>query len=262
MLTLLRRIGRSLIESGSARKYLLYAVGEVLLVMIGILLALQVNNWNEGRKERKMESAFLSDINGEFKANKIQFERNLKLHIEQMRRCNLMIEQFPITENNWDSISNIYMLNPNNPTKQTDNGGSLLEFVPTFNPSQSSIESLMTASSFDIVKNERLKKLLISWKDLLLDYQENEIKELDFIQNNLEPFRFEYISLTKDQDDRFVMKLHPERRNMFESLIRQRLYYLNFVANYSVGEVALLRQTIDSIIDLTEPFVNLTEIEQ
>ncbi len=40
---------KSLIESGSARKYLLYAIGEILLVMIGILLALQVNNWNERR---------------------------------------------------------------------------------------------------------------------------------------------------------------------------------------------------------------------
>ena len=49
MITLLRRLRRSLIESGSARKYLLYAIGEILLVMIGILLALQVNNWNEDR---------------------------------------------------------------------------------------------------------------------------------------------------------------------------------------------------------------------
>lgn len=49
MLTFLRKIRRSFIESGAARKYLLYAIGEILLVMIGILLALQVNNWNEKR---------------------------------------------------------------------------------------------------------------------------------------------------------------------------------------------------------------------
>lgn len=55
MLTFLRNIRRSFIESGSARKYLLYAIGEVLLVMIGILLALQINNWNEWRKDRVLE---------------------------------------------------------------------------------------------------------------------------------------------------------------------------------------------------------------
>jgi len=51
MITLFRRIRQKLIESGSVTKYLLYAVGEILLVVIGILIALQVNNWNEERKK-------------------------------------------------------------------------------------------------------------------------------------------------------------------------------------------------------------------
>jgi len=69
MLTFLRRIRKSLIESlpsrqagGATRKYILYAIGEILLVMIGILLALQVNNWNEWRKERVKEKKVLIDI--------------------------------------------------------------------------------------------------------------------------------------------------------------------------------------------------------
>ena len=44
---LLRRIRKSLVESGAASKYLLYAIGEIGCVVIGILLALQVHNWNE-----------------------------------------------------------------------------------------------------------------------------------------------------------------------------------------------------------------------
>ncbi|MDH3246146.1 MAG: DUF6090 family protein [Saprospiraceae bacterium] len=49
MLTFLRRIRRSLLESGRVKSYLLYAIGEIALVVIGILIALQINNWNEGR---------------------------------------------------------------------------------------------------------------------------------------------------------------------------------------------------------------------
>ena len=49
MITLFRRIRQKLIDSGSASKYVLYALGEILLVVIGILIALQVNNWNEKR---------------------------------------------------------------------------------------------------------------------------------------------------------------------------------------------------------------------
>ena len=52
MLTFLRKIRRSLIDSGAMRKYLLYAFGEIALVVIGILIALQINNWNEEKKTR------------------------------------------------------------------------------------------------------------------------------------------------------------------------------------------------------------------
>jgi hypothetical protein len=52
MLTFLRKIRKSLIETGSAKKYLLYAIGEITLVVIGILIALQINNWNESRKSK------------------------------------------------------------------------------------------------------------------------------------------------------------------------------------------------------------------
>lgn len=59
MLRFFRTIRKKLIEQDNVRKYLLYAVGEILLVMIGILLALQVNNWNELRKEKEREQVYL-----------------------------------------------------------------------------------------------------------------------------------------------------------------------------------------------------------
>ena len=55
MLTFFRRIRKGLLGSGQARKYLLYAIGEIALVVIGILIALQINNWNEWRKDRIIE---------------------------------------------------------------------------------------------------------------------------------------------------------------------------------------------------------------
>ena len=73
MLTFLRKIRKSLIESGSARKYLLYAIGEILLVMIGILLALQINNWNEWRKDRSNEREVLEEIRDNIDLNSQRF---------------------------------------------------------------------------------------------------------------------------------------------------------------------------------------------
>ena len=54
MLRFFRHIRKSLMEQNKVRTYLLYAAGEILLVVIGILIALQVNNWNEERKEQKI----------------------------------------------------------------------------------------------------------------------------------------------------------------------------------------------------------------
>ena len=71
-------VGISLIESGSARKYIIYATGEILLVMIGILLALQVNNWNEGRKDRMKEKEILLEIRENVHQNSIRLQQEIE----------------------------------------------------------------------------------------------------------------------------------------------------------------------------------------
>ena len=55
MLTFFRRIRKGLLEAGATTKYLIYALGEIALVVIGILIALQINNWNEDEKARIRE---------------------------------------------------------------------------------------------------------------------------------------------------------------------------------------------------------------
>lgn len=52
---LLRKIRQSLMSKRNLKSYVIYAIGEVFLVMIGILLALQVSNWNQNRIEKKKE---------------------------------------------------------------------------------------------------------------------------------------------------------------------------------------------------------------
>ena len=54
MLTFFRRLRKGLLDDGATSQYLLYAIGEIALVVIGILIALQINNWNEWKKEEKL----------------------------------------------------------------------------------------------------------------------------------------------------------------------------------------------------------------
>ena len=74
MLTFFRRIRKGLLTDGATSKYLLYAIGEILLVMIGILLALQVNNWNE---ERRDSQRFIAELE-ELRAELLDFDQRLE----------------------------------------------------------------------------------------------------------------------------------------------------------------------------------------
>ena len=62
MITFFRHIRQSLLQQDQVGRYLKYAIGEILLVVIGILIALQINNWNEHRKIKNEERALLTDI--------------------------------------------------------------------------------------------------------------------------------------------------------------------------------------------------------
>lgn len=62
MLRFFRQIRKTLVEQNKVRSYLIYAFGEIFLVVIGILIALQVNNWNEERKLQKEEHRYITEL--------------------------------------------------------------------------------------------------------------------------------------------------------------------------------------------------------
>ena len=62
MIKFFRKIRQKLLSENNFSKYLIYAVGEILLVVIGILIALQINNWNNLKLERQTEIKILNEI--------------------------------------------------------------------------------------------------------------------------------------------------------------------------------------------------------
>ncbi|MEZ4739296.1 MAG: DUF6090 family protein [Flavobacteriales bacterium] len=69
MTRLFRQIRQGLLAKGRVTRYLTYAVGEILLVVIGIFLALQLNNWNAGRKEAAKEIGLLAEMRSNLEAD-------------------------------------------------------------------------------------------------------------------------------------------------------------------------------------------------
>jgi len=74
MIKFFRKIRYDLMEKNKTGKYLKYAIGEIILVVIGILIALQLNNWNEDRKANKREKLFLQEFINSIDSDLIRYD--------------------------------------------------------------------------------------------------------------------------------------------------------------------------------------------
>lgn len=72
MINILRKIRRQFLENQNARKYFLYALGEIILIVVGILIALQINNWNIDKKNQNLEKVLLRGIQADLAADTLQ----------------------------------------------------------------------------------------------------------------------------------------------------------------------------------------------
>lgn len=134
MIKFFRKIRQTMIKENKVSKYLLYAIGEIILVVIGILIALQINNNNEIRKARDKELHYLTNIKSDLKLNINEIQGYIKTRTKQIESANRVIEHFegkPLTnldDFNGDII-NIYTWQKfyqiNNTFQELTNSGNL-----------------------------------------------------------------------------------------------------------------------------------------
>ena len=76
MSTLFRKIRKKMADDNRPLKYMRYAIGEIVLVVIGILIAIQINNWNEGKKEKLEELDYINSFLQDLENDRLQLESN------------------------------------------------------------------------------------------------------------------------------------------------------------------------------------------
>ncbi|MFH6767312.1 DUF6090 family protein [Gaetbulibacter aquiaggeris] len=92
MIPFFRKIRKTLADDNKPIKYMRYAVGEIVLVVIGILIALQINNWNESRKDRIYEIKMLSEISTSLKTDVFHFKEMIKTFDELYETSDYFME--------------------------------------------------------------------------------------------------------------------------------------------------------------------------
>ena len=247
MIKFFRKIRYDLMEKNKTGKYLKYAIGEIILVMIGILLALQVNNWNQQRIATQKEQLLLQALHNEFIENQSQFENVIARHELAMASTQYVIAQFPIDPKR---------INLNTFKEKMKNWGRWY----SFNPSQGVIRSLVNTSSFELISNTELRRLLVSWEDVLADYREEE----DLAIKDNYAFLFteitQFLGWNQDYEDERVDKNFLSTLQ-FETIFYRREDHLKSILglqqiNIGSGQISELERikiTINRIIELSKP---------
>ncbi len=104
MIKFFRKTRYNLMEKNKTGKYLKYAVGEIILVVIGILIALSINNWNEEKKRIKKGREILVDIRGNIAFNTIQFQKDIEITSDVINSIDIILKNITVTKVYNDSL--------------------------------------------------------------------------------------------------------------------------------------------------------------
>ena len=147
-------------------KYLRYAIGQIALVVIGILIALQINNQNILNQERKIERTYLTALKEEFSTNKNILDETIDLNNYIIEGVDSLIGLFQ--KNVLDTISERTVVN---------------YFFETFSseihytPSTGVLIEIISSGNLKLIQNQELKQKLASFESSLdkIRHQENEV---------------------------------------------------------------------------------------
>ncbi len=147
MIKFFRNIRKKLAAENKPMKYLRYAIGEILLVVVGILIALQINNWNEKRKERLTEIKYLKNLRYDLQNDSTDLIEFISIRLGQTNAAHKLL-----TYAKMNQFEDVYKLDSLYVTL-----AMWWEFVPNNN----TFEELRSSGNLQLLKNDTIRNLLL-----------------------------------------------------------------------------------------------------
>jgi hypothetical protein len=208
-------------------KYLLYAIGEIILVVIGILIALQINNWNEVKKQENEAQTFIIRLSEEVSQNIEVTNREILVEQEQVEKTKSLLEMFSQSQ---DKIS----------SREIDSLMFAIISSNSINLKMGTLEEGLNTGQVSFLSNSELKKKLYGLPAFFEEIKRLEILESEDINSNMVPYLYDHMNY-KNMDNAFSefnMNLKPskfdtiENRELlnslkFENLMDNRFYNTN-----------------------------------
>ena len=159
-------------------KYLFYVIGEIIIVIIGILLALQVDTWNTQREEREEAQVFLERLKNEFLDNREQMVQKISMRSLALESARELLRYV-------DGKSSDYT------RFQLDSLLANALPVYTFDPSQGVLNQLTSTDKLTLMRSEALNDKLSNWNSMIQDFKGDEDMYNSYNHNHFRPFLYQ-----------------------------------------------------------------------
>lgn len=233
MIKFFRHIRQNLIMENKTSKYLKYAIGEIVLVVIGILIALQINNWNERRKEHLTERILLMSLNEDLSRNKEIIERNISGLNFILENIDLLLTAHEEKHAYNDTLNGYFHLARVFPESQ-------LSFV--------AFDEIKTKGT-DIISSTNLRKKIVELFEITLS---NMVETTNRLESALRPIQLEHqlknfyaadsLGLIPNDGDKLMLD-----SEYFNIVSQRKLYYKMFLGmkENSIKEIDAIQNLIE-----------------
>nr|WP_298924631.1 hypothetical protein [uncultured Allomuricauda sp.] len=230
MIKFFRKIRKNLLSEGKTEKYFKYAIGEIVLVVIGILIALSINNWNSKNQEKnKLVDSYKSIVDEIAFVSPIienQYARNDSTIIYIQKSLKLL------ENNNYDSINqlNFNLKGFNRLARLKYNFPVILGFIEKTNP--------------EIIENKKLLKLLQDFKSQLTFLDVYHTYMIDSFQNLISPYTMKNLKFSEKYNTLELIK----REDIIDNLELTNL--LNLKLETDKGSSQRLKKIVNTMNEL------------
>ncbi|PHS62790.1 MAG: hypothetical protein COB12_10250 [Flavobacterium sp.] len=226
-----------MINENKVSKYLLYAIGEIILVVIGILIALSINNWNEERKYRNLEIVTLIEIQKGLKQAKKENERSENANLETIKSYEILLDH-------------IEKKLPYNESLNFHFSDLLSWQEPDFN--YSGFELFKNRGS-DLISNDSIRIKLLYIYEEKIQYLVNDHNKTEWNYNNTVMTPFFTNNFEIDIQNRMAIP-NDHLELMSSQQFKNKLTYLIGIRRYGVKQSQELSLLIKNLISdiLTE----------
>ncbi len=256
MLKFFRNIRKQLLEQGKTANYLKYAIGEIILVVIGILIALSINDWNDSRKQKLVDTKYFKNLKNDLIGDTERLDLMINYCDEKVKVAKKIMDKIK-----QDTIGSLY---------EFSNDMKTLLFVDEFRPDQSTYNEMKSSGNFSTIQNDTLKLKILKLQKTYIDIealQDHMRYDFNTFIENFEQYVdwSKYFDLNKSNpaqlifvyDSTYIEQNAEVMRKEIANLFRNKVFANNVFLSeinhaYGIDVLKKSQAQINEIINLLE----------